>query len=126
VFRLNVSLGQRLSRWLEARIPHEGTQGAFALGLVFSLTFCPTLFWLFFGLLIPLALASRGGWLFPGTFAVGTAVPLRGLTYVLRLGTAVAQRYVARMKGLDRYLRRIAGWIFLVAGLNDTLTYWAF
>lgn len=36
------------------------------------------------------------------------------------------QRYVTRMKGLDRHLRRIAGAIFLVAGLNETLTYWAF
>src|SRR5919106_3571360 len=64
-FRLNVSLGQRLSRWLEVRMPHEGMQGTFALGLVFSLAFCPTLFWLFFGLLIPLALASQGGGSFP-------------------------------------------------------------
>ncbi len=125
-FRLNVSLGQRLSHWLAARVPHEGAKGAFALGLVFSLAFCPTLFWLFFGLLMPLALASQGGWLFPGTFAVGTALPLLGFTYVFSLGTAVAQGYVARMKGLDRHLRRIAGAIFLVAGLNDTLTYWAF
>jgi hypothetical protein len=29
------------------------------------------------------------------------------------------------MKGVDRSLRRIAGVIFLVAGLHDTLTYWA-
>jgi sulfite exporter TauE/SafE len=108
-FRLNIRLGQRLSRWLEARMPREGTQGAFALGLVFSLAFCPTLFWLFFGLLIPLALASQGGWFFPGTFAVGTALPLLGFTYVLSLGTTVAQRSMTRIKGLDRYLRRIAG-----------------
>ena len=111
---------------LQTRMPHEGTKGAFALGLVFSLAFCPTLFWLFFGLLIPLALSSRGGWIFPGTFALGTALPLLGFTYVLSLGTTVAERYVAQMKGLDRYLRRIAGAGFLVAELNDTLTYWAF
>jgi hypothetical protein len=30
------------------------------------------------------------------------------------------------MKGLDRSLRRIAGVIFLLAGLHDTLIYWAF
>jgi cytochrome c-type biogenesis protein len=124
-FRLNVSLGQRLSRWLAVRVPHEGIKGAFSLGLVFSLAFCPTLFWLFFGLLMPLALASQGGWIFPGTFAIGTALPLLGFTYVLSLGTAIAQRYFTQMKGLDRSLRRIAGAIFLLAGLNDTLTYWA-
>jgi cytochrome c-type biogenesis protein len=119
-FHLNVSLGQRLSRWLEARVSHEGIKGAF------SLAFCPTLFWLFFGLLMPLALSSQGGWIFPGTFALGTALPLLGFTYVLSLGTTLARSYVTRMKGLDRYLRRIARVMFLLAGLNDTLTYWAF
>jgi cytochrome c-type biogenesis protein len=57
-FQPNVSLGQRLSRWLEARVSHEGIQGAFSLGIAVSLAFCPTLFWLFFGLLMPLALSS--------------------------------------------------------------------
>jgi cytochrome c-type biogenesis protein len=124
-FQLNVSVGQRLSHWLEARVPHEGVKGAFSLGLIFSLAFCPTLFWLFFGLLIPLAVASQGGWSFPGMFALGTALPLLGFTYAVGLGTTLARDYVIRMKGVDRYLRRIAGVIFLVAGLHDTLTYWA-
>jgi peroxiredoxin len=52
-------------------------------------------------------------------------LPLLGFTYVVSLGTAVAQRYMTRIKVLDHYLRRIAGAIFLVAGLHDTLTYWA-
>lgn len=124
-FQLNISLGHRFSHWLEGRVSHEGVRGAFALGAVFSLAFCPTLFWLFFGLLIPLALASHGGWIFPGTFAVGTALPLLGFTYVLGLGTTLAQGHMKRLKGLDRSLRRIAGAIFLVAGLHDTLIYWA-
>ena len=126
MFQLNVSVGHRVSRWLEGRVPREGMLGAFVLGLVFSLAFCPTLFWLFFGLLIPLALSSQGGWIFPGTFAVGTALPLLGFTYVVSLGGTLAHGYVRRLKGLDRALRRIAGLVFLVAGLNDSLTYWAF
>jgi cytochrome c-type biogenesis protein len=107
-------------------VSHDGIKGAFSLGVVFSLAFCPTLFWLFFGLLMPLALSSQGGWIFPGTLALWTALPLLGFTYVLSLGTTLARGYVSRMKGLDRYLRRIAGVIVLLAGLNDTLTYWAF
>ncbi|MBI3327068.1 MAG: sulfite exporter TauE/SafE family protein [Nitrospinae bacterium] len=126
MFQLNVGVGHRISRWLEGRVPREGMPGAFVLGLVFSLAFCPTLFWLFFGLLIPLALSSQGGWMFPGTFAVGTALPLLGFTYVVSLGGTLAHGYVGRLKGLDRYLRRIAGVVLLAAGLNDTLTYWAF
>jgi cytochrome c-type biogenesis protein len=107
-------------------VSHGGIKGAFSLGVVFSLAFCPTLFWLFFGLLMPLALSSQGGWIFPGTLALWTALPLLGFTYALSLGTTLARGYVSRMKGLDRYLRRIAGVIVLLAGLNDTLTYWAF
>jgi cytochrome c-type biogenesis protein len=125
VFQLNLSLEQGLSRWLEGRVSHQGVTGAFFLGLIFSLAFYPTLFWLFFGLLIPLAMASQGGWSFPGMFALGTALPLLGFTYVVGLGTTLARGYMTRMKGLDRYLRRIAGVIILVAGLHDTLTYWA-
>ena len=41
-FHVNVRLGQRVSHWLEGRVPHAGVKGAFALGLVFSLAFCHT------------------------------------------------------------------------------------
>jgi hypothetical protein len=48
-----------------------GAGRAYLLGLAFSLAFCPTLFWLFFGLTVPLALRSAGGWSFPGLLAAG-------------------------------------------------------
>jgi cytochrome c biogenesis protein CcdA len=51
-----------------------------------------------------------------------TALPLLSSTYVVSLGATLAPGYVTRMKGLDRYLRRIAAVIFLMAGLHDTLT----
>src|SRR3970282_323741 len=35
-----------------------GGRGAFLLGVAVSFAFCPTLFWLFFGLTVPLALRS--------------------------------------------------------------------
>jgi hypothetical protein len=44
-----------------------GAGRAYLLGLAF----CPTLFWLFFGLTVPLALRSAGGWSFPGLLAAG-------------------------------------------------------
>jgi hypothetical protein len=62
----------------------------------------------------------------PGTFALGTSLPLLGLTYVLNLGATLGRGYVTWMKGLDRSLRRIAGVIVLLAELHDTLIYWAF
>ncbi|HET9492100.1 MAG TPA: sulfite exporter TauE/SafE family protein, partial [Methylomirabilota bacterium] len=54
-WRPRFSVGQRLAARLRGRAG-TGVTGAYLLGLVFALAFCPTLFWLFFGLTIPLAL----------------------------------------------------------------------
>lgn len=117
-------VGQRLSAWLAARIPRRGAAGSFLLGFVFSLAFCPTLFWLFFGLTLPLALGSQVGWVFPGVFAAGTAVPLLVGVALVVCGSAMAEASLQRMSRLNRVLTPIAGVIFLLAGINDTLTYW--
>jgi lysophospholipase L1-like esterase len=73
---------------------------------------------------LPLALGSQVGWVFPGVFAAGTAVPLLvGVSLVVG-GSAIAESSLQRMSRLNRLLTPIAGVIFLLAGINDTLTYW--
>ena len=59
---------------LRARPSARGPLGAYLLGVAFSFASCPTLFWLFFGLTIPLALRSTGGWTFPGVFPFGSSL----------------------------------------------------
>ena len=125
VLRLRGSAGRGVSAWLQARLPQGGALGAFLLGVAFSFTFCPTLFWLFFGLTIPLALRSGAGWAFPGLFAVGTALPLVAFTGLLAVGSGAAGGFVERLNRFHRVLSRIAGVVFILAGINDTLTYWA-
>ena len=125
VFRLRGSVGAGVSAWLQARLPRGGVVRAFLLGVTFSFTFCPTLFWLFFGLTIPLALRSAGGWAFPGLFAMGTALPLLAFTALLIIGADTARGFAERVKRSHRLVGWIAGAVFVLAGLNDTLTYWA-
>jgi sulfite exporter TauE/SafE len=124
ILRLRGSAGHGVSAWLQGRLPHGGAWRAFLLGVAFSFTFCPTLFWLFFGLTIPLALRSAAGWTFPGLFAVGTALPLLAFTALLVIGTDLAQGFVARVKRSHRLISRVAGATFVLAGIHDTLTYW--
>ncbi len=78
LMRLPFAFGQGLAGRLEGR-SGSGAGGAFLLGVAFSFAFCPTLFLLFFGLTIPLALSSPLGIVYPGLFAVGTTLPLLGL-----------------------------------------------
>lgn len=124
LIRLRGSFGARLGRWLQSRLPRKGAIGAFSLGVVFSFTFCPTLFWLFFGLMIPLALISTGGWIFPGLFALGTVLPLLAFSGLLASGSDLSSELTERLRRHQRRISQISGAIFILAGTNDTLTYW--
>jgi cytochrome c-type biogenesis protein len=117
--------GRRLAASLKARLPRQGVSGAFGLGVAFAFAFCPTLALLFFSLLLPLTLATRGGFVLPALFAVGTALPLIGFTALLLAGGRLAERYTSRAGALDGPVRAVAGAVFLLAGINDTLLYWA-
>ncbi len=125
VIRWRFEAGGRLRRWLEVRLPQEGSVGAFLMGLAFSVAFCPTLFWLFFGLTIPLGLRSPVGWSYPAFFAVGTATPLLALAGMATVGGRALAGSRERVVRLGRVGNRIAGIVFILAGINDTLTYWA-
>ncbi len=125
IIRLRGGGGERLAVRLHTRLPQHGTWGAFLMGVAFSVAFCPTLFWLFFGLTIPLGLRSPGGWTFPGIFAVGTALPLLTLSALLGAGLGMAETGLGRMERLGSVMNRVAGAVFVLAGINDTLTYWA-
>jgi len=122
-FRL--SLGDRFSVWLEEKVGRRrGLLPAYLLGVAFSFTFCPTLFWLFFGLTIPLAIASPGGLLFPGVFAIGTALPVLGLAALLASGMVNVRQFVNRFKAADAWLQRIVGGLFILIGLHEIVLYW--
>lgn len=123
VARLRFSLGHGLVDRIEARVG-AGAGGAFLLGTAFAFAFCPTLFLLFFGLTIPLALGSSLGAVFPGAFALGTTLPLLVLAGLLATGARAAGAYVASARRASRWLRPVAGVVLVLAGLNDTFTYW--
>ena len=118
------TIGARLSQRLEQRVGERGgLLSAYLLGLSFALAFCPTLFWLFFGLLTPLILTNPGGVLFPALFAAGTAVPLFLLTPLITAGRGRWQTGARRLRAGGRVVNVVAGVVFLLAGLNDTLLY---
>lgn len=123
--RLRVGFGQRLAVRLRDHLRANGLGGAYLLGVAFSFAFCPTLFWLFFGLTIPLALKSAGGWAFPGLFAVGSSLPLLVVTGAVALGAGAVGQLAGGMRRGERPLRVAAGVVLVIAGLHDAVVYWA-
>lgn len=119
-----LAVGHGLSAWLEERAGGGGLRGSFLLGVAFAFAFCPTLFLLFFGLTIPLALQSSVGVLYPPAFALGTTLPLLGLAGLVTLGAGGTAAYTRGVRRANRVLERIAGAVLVLAGLHDTLVYW--
>jgi cytochrome c biogenesis protein CcdA len=124
VWRPRFSIGQRLAARLVRGGAGTGVPGAYLLGLVFALAFCPTLLWLFFGLTIPLALKSAGGWSFAGLFAIGSSLPLLAVAALVTAGAGAIEGLVGSIGRLERPLRIVAAVVLVIAGLHDTLVYW--
>ncbi|MBI4336295.1 MAG: sulfite exporter TauE/SafE family protein [Chloroflexi bacterium] len=121
----NISVGQGLAARLAQHAASRGARGAYVLGVAFSFSFCPTLFWLFFGLLVPLAISSSVGLALPGVFALGTALPFLAFAGLLGFGASKAQGYLRRAEWLGTRLRSVAGIVLIVVGIHDTVVYWA-
>ncbi len=121
--RLPFAVGDRVALYASDRLDATRPGGAFLLGAAFSVAFCPTLFFLFFGLLIPLAVASPGGVAYPALFALGTTLPMLFVLGALALG---AERWSAAglLQRAQPLLTQLAGFVLLIAGLNDTIVYW--
>ncbi len=125
LIRLRFTVGERVSGWIERRAG-PGSGGAFLLGAALALAFCPTLFLLFFGLTIPLALNSPAGLLYPAVFAAGTVLPLVAIAAVAQvLGASSTTDLPGASRGVSSRLRPVAAAAMLLAGINDTWLYWA-
>lgn len=125
VLQSRLAIGDRLSGWLEEKARRQnGIVPSYLLGAAFAFAFCPTLFWLFFGLTIPLAITSTGGIIFPSIFAIGTALPVLGLAWLMTSGAVNMSQFIARFKAADVWIQRVAGIIFLLVGLNEIILYW--
>ena len=117
-------LGFGMSAWLEKRAAQSAWPSGVILGMAFALAFCPTLFLLFFGLTIPLAVTSSYGLVFPIIFALGTSLPLIVLAALVAFGGAAQRGALLGLGAAGRWIRPVAALVLLLAGFNDTFVYW--
>jgi cytochrome c biogenesis protein CcdA len=116
VLKLNIA-NLTLSQKQQERIAGSGIGGAFILGLIFALVFCPVSAALFFGSLIPLALQSKLGATLPFIYGIGTGLPVIVFAFAIALGVTSLSRWFNRMAKLELYMRKTTGVIFILVGL---------
>jgi cytochrome c-type biogenesis protein len=124
LFKTKLSLFTSLERNMVRHIPDIRYLQEFLLGIVYSLAFCPTLFWLFFGIVIPLGVSTSGGIILPGVFAIGTALPLLIITFLLAYGIGTTKFFTRDVPRINAILQKVAGVVFILAGINDIIAYW--
>jgi len=106
-----------LSQKHHNKLAESGAPGAFLLGFIFALAFCPISAALFFGSLIPLAINSKSGIILPFIYGIGTGLPVLVFAVAIALGVTSLSRWFNKITRLEYYTRKITGVVFILVGL---------
>ena len=120
LFKVSFS-GFSFSEKITGRLNTMGVMGAFPLGLLFALSFCPSSAALFFGSLIPLSINSNAPLLFPSVYGIGTGLPVLLFAAVIAFGVKNISALFRRVTAAEYWTRKITGAIFIVIGIYYSL-----
>lgn len=108
---------------LAEKFKNKGLLGAFLLGIIFALAFCPYSGVLYFGSLIPMTVAGSDGLYLPLIFAIGTGVPVLIFTYFLAYSMEKVGKIFNTIQKIERVMRFVAGLAFVLTGIYYTLIF---
>lgn len=111
--------GGRLSEKLASR---GDAAGAFLLGVVFALSFCPSSAALFFGSLLPLATKSESIIAVPVTYGIATGAPVLAFAGAIALGGHAVGKAFDRLQTIEKWLRLATGLVLIGVGLFLCIT----
>lgn len=105
------------------RFKDRGMLGAFVLGVLFALAFCPYSGALYFGMLLPMTVASAQGLYLPVVFAVGTGLPVLLFTYLMAFAVGRVSKTYNAIQQVEKVMRYIAGATFVLTGIYYVLIF---
>ena len=114
--------GSRGTSERDERLARGGIWGAFLLGILFALAFCPTSAVFYFGMLIPMSASAAGGVLLPVVFALATALPVIAVAWLIAFGIGKVGGFYGKMKSVQKWVSWITGGIFIIIGIYYTIT----
>jgi len=115
--------GKRIDK-LKEKLSEKGYLGAFLLGVLFALAFCPFSAVLFFGMLIPLALKFADGILIPSVFAFATGLPVIIFSFILVFSVSKLGSIMGKVQTFEKYVRYLVALTFVIIGIYYTWKIW--
>jgi len=117
IIKLNFLGKLNFQEKLSEKFKDKGLFGSFLIGVVFALAFCPYSGALFFGMLIPMTIASADGLYLPIVFAFGTGLPVILFTYLLAFTAGKVGIFYNRITKIEKVMRTVSGLVFILTGL---------
>lgn len=117
IIELNFLGKSNFQEKLSEKFKDKGLLGSFLIGVIFALAFCPYSGALFFGMLIPMSIASADGLYLPIVFAFGTGLPVILFTYLLAFTAGKIGIFYNRITKIEKVMRTVAGVVFILTGL---------
>ena len=106
---------------LKEKLASKGLIGAFLLGVIFALAFCPFSAVLFFGMLIPLAIQAGDGFVIPAVFAFATGLPVILSSFILVKSVNKLGAIMNKVQTFELWMRKIIAVIFILVGIYYTM-----
>lgn len=137
--------GGGLSERLQQKVDALGIWGAFFLGVLFAVSFCPTSAAWFFGLVALIlgaeagavttllariglalpqtALPAGGAVVLPIVYGLGTALPVILVAFLLAFSAQSVGNAFGAMVKTEWWARQVTGWAFIALGVYCSLAY---
>ena len=112
-------VGQKLQK----RVESWELGGAFILGVLFALSFCPLSAAIFFGSLLPLSVQHESRLVLPAIYGAGTGLPVLVFAVLAALGAQQVARAYEKVALIEKWARRVTGVLFIGVGIYLTLVY---
>ncbi|AUB61204.1 Cytochrome C biogenesis protein transmembrane region [anaerobic digester metagenome] len=124
VIKFNFFRGNKKINEIQVRLSEKGYVGAFLLGALFALAFCPLSAVLFFGILIPLAMKFSDGILIPSVFAIATGLPVIIFSIILTFSIGKLGQLMNKVQIFEKWMRYIVATLFILTGFYYIFIVW--
>lgn len=115
-FKINFPGFSGLSEKIKSKNGKNNWWSAMLLGIVFALAFCPYSGVLYFGMLIPITIASPSGLFLPLVFAIATGLPVIIVAYLLAFSISSIGGFYKKVKIFEKWFRLVVATIFILVG----------
>lgn len=97
---------------------------ALLLGIIFALAFCPYSGVLYFGMLIPMSVATASGLYLPIVYAVATGLPVIIIAWLLAYSVSGVGKFYNNLRTFDKWFKTIIAILFILVGLYYSYIYY--